>query len=394
MQHLNTKTRATSTTVNHWQSTLHLLLRVRGKRQDTSGFTLIELLVGLIIAVLVMIPLLGLAVNLISTDRREQAKATMEQDLQTAADFIARDLQQAIYIYDSVALTKVRDPNNPANSGIRDQIPPIIGDASQCKAVDKCTPVLAFWTRTLVKNGSPIGTGNNRPDCRQSSNASKCDDTFVYSFVAYYLILGDTNSSVWSNEARIGRFEVSAGVTDSSDVLVPSGQSLSSRDKGYGPFDLSLEGEDIRSKMNRWEGAVNSEVTPPYPRELYDSNSIQILVDNIDATTQGNATGTLPQIACPAPNGNTGESQKGWLQSPYYGYTPTPNPEPVKVDAKFQTYSFYACVNSEQGIAKIFLRGNALSRLQPDRDNFYSENSASLFPTATAEVQLEGKLVQ
>ncbi|NEO83727.1 MAG: prepilin-type N-terminal cleavage/methylation domain-containing protein [Spirulina sp. SIO3F2] len=409
-----------SRTISQLKHTLRWLLQLQLKRSAHRGFTLIELLVGLIIAVLVMIPLLSLAVNLISTDRREQAKAITEQDLQAAADFIARDLQQAIYIYDSVALTRDLNINDEINSGIRDQIPPVI-PVTHCNDANLCIPALAFWTRRVVEDGSPIGSGNTTQDCTIPSNRNFCDDTFVYSFVAYYLILAKANpeanpvtNSVWSDTARIGRFEVSAGVTNGGNELVElrlsPAQSVKERDAGYGPFDLSLEGDDIRSKMNRWDGAVNSEGTTPYPAEAYDNSSMQILVDNIDNTTIdiANREGeTLPRLVCPAVDNGTGaESQKSWIQSPYYGSpNPAPNPAPTEAATQFRTYSFYACVNSEQSIAKIFLRGNALSKIRTNHVNstdilskarniFFYEKRSALFPTVSAEVQLEGRLFQ
>ncbi|MEM8638111.1 MAG: hormogonium polysaccharide secretion pseudopilin HpsC [Cyanobacteria bacterium P01_G01_bin.54] len=375
------------------QQALLWFMRDRSGRGRSDGFTLIELLVGLIVAVLVMIPLMALAVNLISTDRREQAKSTTEQDLQSAADFIVRDLQQAIYIYDAVALTRDLNTDNPDNSGIRDQIPPISGTVNHCDSDTTCVPVLAFWTRRVVEEGSPI-VGCTVQPCN--------DDTFVYAFVAYYLILADPADpgSVWSNEARIGRFEVSAGATNSNDELVEiygPGTSAKERDPGYGPFDLSLDGENIRGKMNRWDGAVNSEgTTLPYPAEAYENTSMQILVDHIDATTVA-IDADVPRLDCPVvDNGTDGnESQKSWIQAPYYG-TPTivPNPAPTEALEQFQTYGFYACINSEQNIARIVLRGNALSHLRPGADTSYSEGSAALFPTISAEVQTEGRLFQ
>jgi hypothetical protein len=218
--------------------------------------------------------------------------------------------------------------------------------------------------------------------------------------VVYYLILAKDNpngpaptNSVWSNTARIGRFEVSDGVKNSNDELIPAGESRKPRDPGYAPFDLSLDGEDIRSKMNRWDGALNEQGTGA---EAYGTNSLQILIDHIDATTV-TVNNQVPAISCPAPdNGAGAESQSGWLQSPYYGsYTPAPNPAPTTPPPQFHTYSFYACVNSEQRIAKIYLRGNALARLRGENVNtFFDANNLGLFPTVSAEVQLEGRLSQ
>ena len=78
--------------------------QLKSKAENAAGFTLIELLVAMIIAALVLTPLLGFMINILQTERREGAKANAAQELQSAADFISRDLEQAVYIYDADGL--------------------------------------------------------------------------------------------------------------------------------------------------------------------------------------------------------------------------------------------------------------------------------------------------
>ncbi|MDB9496615.1 hormogonium polysaccharide secretion pseudopilin HpsC [Spirulina major CS-329] len=376
---------------------LKFLLIARLKQRKTAGFTLIELLVAMIIAVLIMIPLMSLAINLIDTDRKEQAKSTSEQELQAAADFIARDLERAIYVYDAIALT-TNNNATPANSGIRDQIPPV-KPAPGCTDANLCQPVLAFWTRRLAREAVPAQGSN--VNCRTASDANReasCDDTFVYSLVVYYLILNNGADKVWSNTARIGRFELSDGVkgVDGSYLDATTTQGGNIRDPGFVPFDLGLD-DSIRLSMNQWESGskdTNNQITP----EAFDANStVQILVDYIDQTTVTD-NANIPRTACPAPVTNPQIPQEGWIQSPYYGtQNPAPSPAPTAPPADFQTYSFYSCINAEEGIVKVFLRGNAYARIQ-NRNNpgewVDTVTRRSFFPSTSVEVNAEGVINQ
>lgn len=93
-------------------STLKFLIKSQLKRsrlvQQVNGFTMIELLIAMILAFLIITPLLGFMVNIMDTDRKEQAKANSEQEIQAALDYIARDLQQAIYIYDADGIEAIK----------------------------------------------------------------------------------------------------------------------------------------------------------------------------------------------------------------------------------------------------------------------------------------------
>ncbi|MEH2297122.1 hormogonium polysaccharide secretion pseudopilin HpsC [Nostoc sp.] len=334
--------------------TLKFLLSNQLKRskgiQQVDGFTLIELLVGMILAFLIITPLLGFMVNILDTDRKEQAKANSEQEIQSALDYIARDLQQAIYIYDATGIgcltgtvdaTTANTCPNAATTG--NQLP-------SPTATDR-VPVLVFWKRELVSQAITI-TGTQK------------DDTFVYSLVAYYLIKDATSSSTWSNAARIGRWQIKDGVanplgqactgytgkyvTDSGNKYCPN--------PGFALFKLDGAGT-ITQKMNAWTKATAS----------YTADTT-VLVDFIDQTKTDD-TPPAPGTSC----------------------------LPTSIATSFSTLntakmtSFYACIDTVNTTAQVFLRSNALARLQSNNLNYQVSNKP-YFPTASIRVQGRGYL--
>lgn len=328
---------------------LKFLLSIQLKRskhiEQSSGFTLIEMLVGLLIAFLVITPLLGFMISVMNTDRQEQAKANTEQEIQAALDYISRDLQQAIYIYDSAGIDAIR--NQLPNSTSTDRV-----------------PVLVFWKRELIPQVITI-TGSQK------------DDTYVYSLVAYYLIK-DTNTT-WSNAARITRWQIRDGVASASGEDCPgyTGKYLSGYcpSSGYAPFSLDGSGT-LEEKMNAWKrlseyttkvnGAdVVTTVTPGSPI---------VLVDYIDSTLSTNNPAPPIQANC-----STG-----------FTYV-APNTTNFNTRNTFIMRSFSACVNKNTTTAEVFLRGNAIARLQSNNLN-YTTNRSAYFPTASIRVQGRGYL--
>ncbi|MEH2077234.1 MAG: hormogonium polysaccharide secretion pseudopilin HpsC [Nostoc sp.] len=323
---------------------LRFLLSIQLKHskfvQQVNGFTLIELLIGLLLAFLVITPLLGFMINILSTDQKEQAKANSEQEIQSAIDYIGRDLQQAVYIYDGTALT--RNSNTiAASSGIQDQIPSAkkAGVCDSSSTTVTCKPILVFWKRKFIQRAT-----------------TSTDDTFVYSLVAYYLIK-DTSTSTnttWSKAARIARFEISDGVLATSGSPncgsdYPNDSYIDTShcpDPGFQRFNLNLPGAvGINQQMNSWKTASSVYTQTPF-----------VLVDFIDQTS----IATNP--TCP-----TGTLSSGTLMG------------------------FYACVDVANTTAQVFLRGNALARLQ--NSNFdYSSSNQTYFPTASVRVQGRGYL--
>jgi hypothetical protein len=277
-----------------------------------------------------------------NTDEKEQAKTTSEQELQTAIDFITRDLQQAVYIYDSQGVTNNYSAT-AANSGIRDSLPTVAGGV----------PILVFWKQEVVSNVIPT-TGPN-------------DDASVYSLVAYYLI--NSPSTIWSNTARIARWQIRDGVrspSDTSGVTCNSSYNTSIKfvdadncpSPGFKPFDLD---------MNQWQ------------RSGSFTNDPQVLVDFIDQTPRDQTN--VPNIT---PSCAQDDNQQGVTITPISSTTMT---------------SFYACVSNyadptNQGqvisTAQIFIRGNALARIQTSNIDYEDNSQQTYFPTVSAIIQARG----
>ncbi|BBD67207.1 hypothetical protein NIES4072_55000 [Nostoc commune NIES-4072] len=321
-------------------STLKFLLKSQLKRsrlvQQVNGFTMIELLIAMLLAFLIITPLLGFMINIMDTDRKEQAKANSEQEIQAALDYIARDLQQAIYLYDADGIEAIK--NQLPNSSATDRV-----------------PVLVFWKRELVNQALTI-TGTEK------------DDTFVYSLVAYYLIKDATSSSTWSNAARIARWQIKDGVPASTgvDCTGYTGKYISGNcpSPGFTLFKLDGVGT-INDKMNAWVKA-----TPDYTADT------TVLVDFIDQTKTDDTT-PAPAATCPTDN-NT------WQKV-------SPNTTSFNTRNTSKMTGFYACIDRVNTTAQVFLRGNALARLQSNNFNYINTNK-TYFPSASIRVQGRGYL--
>ena len=318
-------------------------LKRSGINQTIRGFTLIELLAALILAVLVITPLMTFMLSILDSDRKEQAKVTSEQELQAALDYIARDLEQAIYIYDADGLTNNNNTTTVSSSGIQDQIPPnksapncSVGSGSNASV---CTPVLVFWKREFVANSVGVTSSTQ-------TSTSQTNDGFTYSLVAYYLITNpnQTNTS-WSAQARIGRFQIRGLVNATNANSVGT-----SADIGFNPPPLNANGTTLKYKMDQWVAASGNY-----------TQRVETLVDYIYINT--GTTGTNPPAGTCSFGQLTGNNVSG----------------------------FYACVDSSDGLAQVYLRGNALARLQ-NNNLSYQDSIKNYFPSLNSQIQARGFL--
>lgn len=310
-------------------------LKQSHKHNKNSGFTLIELLVAMVLAFLIITPLLGFMISILDTDRKEQAKVNSEQEIKSALDYIARDLQQALYVYDGAGIT-----------AIQSELPTVTGGV----------PVLVFWKREIIPETVQI-VGQN----------GKKDDSFVYSLVAYYLIKKDT--ATWSKAARIGRFQIKDGIIDKNttnpDTPCSTITEKYSRcpDIGFKSFDLSQKNKSKQEKMNSWKKATDYDLT---------KTPVTILVDFIDQTTT--AQGAPSATTCPVDTNNPRQ----------FELSSTPS--------SIERTGFYACVDSlnadDRSIVEVYLRGNALARLNSDDSKIlYNASKSSYFPTNNIKVE-------
>ncbi|MBD2308761.1 prepilin-type N-terminal cleavage/methylation domain-containing protein [Chroococcidiopsis sp. FACHB-1243] len=305
-----------------------------------NGFTLIELLVSIVISSIVLSSLLSFMTNMLTSERREQAKSSSEQEIQLALDYISRDLQEAIYIYDADGI-----------QAIADQLP-------HARERDK-VPVLVFWKPTFLAQDRPVtnidGVTTTVGCLTKLPRTDACSqrDYFVYSLVIYYLI--KDNNPAWSGAARIGRLELQDGIRDTSN----SRNYLTNPAPGFQLFNLSQAGT-LKEKMNAWEKAdtaYNSQVNP-----------IEVLVDYVDPSPSDR---TPKQLDC------QNISSDAQLV-----------PDNTQLANPLQINSFYACVDASRNLAQVYLRGSALIRLE--QNAVYSDTQASYFPSLNIQVKSRG----
>jgi len=378
------------------QFLLKSLLHQQRKAQKSGGFTLIEILVAMILTVLIITPLMTLVLSMMDTDRKEEAKATTETEIQAALNYIADDLQQAVYIYDATALKTASAPSatNAADSGIKDQIPPV-KPVNDCNVTTECVPVLVFWKRKYLDRkddvkdtvtNSYVNIGTDITDSIEGS------DRYVYSLVAYYLI--KDNSTTWQGKARIARFEIRDGIskTDSSGNVTV----LLNPSQGFKSFNTVTSDGSLSLRMNRWVSGT------------YDAaqSAVTTLIDYVDDTALTDITDAniLAQFTPPTndvPDGTAeyssvcSDERTGLNKS---GEQRSSRVPPDSIDT-LKTGSFYACVNpinaQGQSVAQIYIRGTALRRL-PE----YSQVTTALanqyninyFPIASVRVAVIGVL--
>jgi type II secretory pathway pseudopilin PulG len=307
---------------------------------NNGGFTLIEVLVGLVLSFLVILPLLGFMVNMLQTDREEQAKATSEQEIQAALSYISRDLEQAVYIYDGYGVDKIKaDLPTPANS----------------------VPVLVFWKRQFVSEVIPTGTPKN-------------DDGFTYALVAYYLQTTPKSAckitDTLSCTAQISRVLVRGKVTDRDDKDIPN-DDRAKADDGFNLFnpntDSNTGSTSKEDMMNAWKKNGTITKTP------------DVLIDYIDQTPIDTS------VKCPSIQRTSAPS--GVLPTTYSAgnYQQVPLPTVIKVSG------FYACVDVDNTTAQVFIRGNALARLQrKTQPPTYGATRSPYFPKASIQVKGRG----
>ncbi|NET73208.1 MAG: prepilin-type N-terminal cleavage/methylation domain-containing protein [Sphaerospermopsis sp. SIO1G2] len=315
------------------------------KTLKNPGFTLAELMVGLVMSSIIMTTLLGFMLQIMETDKKEQAKVTSEQEIQAALEYISRDLQQAVYIYDA-----------PGIEAINNQLP------SPPNGIDR-VPVLVFWQRELIQDVLPILGGGK-------------EDAFAYALVVYFLIK-DTRPSAsnWSQTARIGKWKIRDGIladkTDNTSIscgligkyVRSSGSNPNEYcpSSGFKPFDLNSQGT-IAEIMNNWQSSGG-----------YTARTF-VLVDYIDQTTNN-----PPPALCPS---NSFDPNITWSKV---------TPDSFNTTETGRMTSFYACIDSQNTTAQVFIRGNALARVR-NKNIDYIEQKETFFPRANIKTQGRGLL--
>lgn len=169
---------------------------IKGRSRDTvsqasAGFTLIELLISALIAGLIVSGLLGIVVELVSTNRRELARSETMRDMGIATEFMSSELREAVYVYTGKCLWEGNDePSRPER-----YCPGLFGK-KYLEAPDKSLPLVAFWKL------DPVPENCNSVDCNQYKLSGR-----TYTLVVYFLSR-DNEGNKWEGRARITRAEL------------------------------------------------------------------------------------------------------------------------------------------------------------------------------------------
>jgi prepilin-type N-terminal cleavage/methylation domain-containing protein len=370
--------------------------------EEERGFTLIELLVSLVIGTALVSVLLLFLNQILEVNRREEAKSTTQQEIQAALNFMADDLQESIYIYDSDGMEAVQA-----------QIPYGLG-ASPAPDNEK-QPFLLFWKRTYYayddeseKSGyrtypTPGSFTNSPVRVSCITNATSCSygtGIFTYSLVGYYLEKNNPSTpayNTWSKSSRLARWELKEGFRD--PTCTTTNCSYVNADPGYKRFDLNAPGSTLRDKMNAWKRAVPADPTnTPWaigstPNTIYNltnngPNSLKDIVDFIDDTEyvssiDDDISNNFPISVPIRPNssftaiaGRFPNDDCRDVAGTGQGSQRVPGDFRSRANGGYnnskELSSFYACVNSPAPgnppsstlpIARIYLRGNAAVRI-------------------------------
>lgn len=209
--------------------------KLQQKNRVVLGFTIIELLVAALMGAILLASTAGIVVRTLSIDREETGRSEILGDLSQVVDFIARDISEALYIYNDAE--QPADPADPPGDGTPDLLQRLY-TPGWIKRPDDSIPVVSFWRLSEeLPRDCYVGSPNREQIRRGEANLIQGPSatavpppvppalTFgawqdisrrrsVYTLVTYYLrsnfnnsgdLIGGTN---WEGNARISRYEL------------------------------------------------------------------------------------------------------------------------------------------------------------------------------------------
>jgi type II secretory pathway pseudopilin PulG len=336
------------------------------RRHKSAGFTLIELLVTTIVSTMVISGLLYLVVQLMDTDKKEFARAETAREMSMALDYMASDLQEAVYVYEGECLT---GRGNLSDSNYCPGIVSNIGLASN----NNVKPILAFWKlESLPYSETATGSEALPTDCENNfstdNDKKKCRALLItrnsYTLVVYSLRTDNYGS--WDGPARITRYQLRQYAP-----VPPANLSTMTVTPSY--IDPTAAGS---IGFQIWPCDKNATGATCPAQQVYSeggaTNTADVLVDLVD-------TGNLPDYQDLNPN------LSGVQPCPEPSAT-TPTLSTYSLTSASNNTSFYACVRrpstGQSQDVIVYLRGNAAERAgqKGNRDSSY-------LPQVQAQVQ-------
>lgn len=359
----------------------YLVVQRRSRRSPSAGFTLIELLVVTIIAGGIVAGLTYIAVELLGTDQRESTRTETQREMQLALNFIANDVQEAVFVYDAQCMA-----GSPTWAAGGDPCPGILNFIPTALRTGGSVPILAFWKQqplpsTFTEAGGLCGSGYD-PEAPPAVGGLPvpCINANSYALIVYALKKSAGASDIWQGRARITRYALTEFQQNGSRTpgySNPAASGSASLIQGFLAWPYGIPVGAAAGSPS----VVLQNPTPP------SGPPVQVLVDFVDdgqgATEIGIDSATGQQLCDPD---NTGSYSITPPDSVYAGFSNLPR-------------SFYACVSS--GAASLnsvtgqfdtanqdvilFLRGNAVGR-----GGVFS--NASFLPTLRTQVMSRGVL--
>jgi prepilin-type N-terminal cleavage/methylation domain-containing protein len=202
-------------TLLYWLNrTAQIRQRHRVQHEGDRGFTLTEVLVATIIGALIVSGLLGVMVELLTSDAREAARNETQREMQLAIDYISTDLREAVYVYDGDCMAAVASESSD---------PELITKncaglfPSNVRVPEQSTPVLAFWKLDDLPEEVKKDCTELTADALLEEDAPPCVSGRAYTLVVYYLTKNEGNPT-WSGKARIQRFAFPRYNSDGSET--------------------------------------------------------------------------------------------------------------------------------------------------------------------------------
>jgi len=187
------------------QTALGLLAALsRETRRHDRGFTLTEVLVSAIIGALIVSGLLGVMVELLTTDARETARNETQREMQLALDYISTDLREAVYVYDGDCMAGSASAEGADAEAVSATCP---GVFNHVPVPSNSTPVLAFWKLDELPEEVKERCADD-PVLTIGDAQAPCLSGRAYTLVAYYLTRNADDDPTWSGKGRIQRYEL------------------------------------------------------------------------------------------------------------------------------------------------------------------------------------------
>jgi prepilin-type N-terminal cleavage/methylation domain-containing protein len=337
-------------------------------KKHSKGFTLIELLVAMLVGGIITTILLSLVVGLLQTNQREASRSETQRETQMALDYIARDLREAVYVYDGTCLIDQVTPpiqfQDPVSNqitqrtcrGLLNFLPPTVAGIGTGNASTK--PVLAFWKvedlpkplQELCQRNANEYLRAELPDNSVLKNIP-CPSGKMYTLIVYTLVSNEGSNS-WQGKARIMRYKLPQFLYGSTSVtdgwVYPVSNNTSFETWPAPPITTIVDD-------------INTFPKPDAPPKDGDG-TYQVLTDFVDTKglvdTSGNELTDETKL-CPQPAPSV-DSTTGRYQG---GYQITPN---ATVAGGMR--GFYVCVNGSESNGKlnqeviVHIQGNAAGK--------------------------------